>query len=867
MFGNKFGTQQQASAPAFGAQPAATPATGTTGFSFGAQAPAAGAAATSTGLNTGIGGKGFGGFGPQQTNPQNPAQPPATPFGQAQGSSLFGAQQQQPTATGSAPAPVAGPSPDAFTKSTRYGECPDNIRNQLDQIEQFIQSQKDTVEEIRSTTTLQEIHDVHFMCERINLKYQGLKNLLDRDTALIQNLRSTMASEMKNTDSAARFIDRYSNPHLSNQSHTQDVSQTYFANVTDQLESRLQLYRQTIDELERHFQSITQKPHYTPQAIADILRSQHDSFISIAGKISKVHDSISSERDKFLNYRKKYFGDARDPFKDSSDIAIKDTPLSAIATDLVPSVAPQANAPGTGFGVSAGGFGASTAPAAGFANYLSKKLSRTASRDTMFFEDDDDDEVSWGSLPDPDESSQTFSRRETILLPIEKRHGRGGLADICISEVPRESHQFSPVDEEAASMLIQRTWRRYREREKSELDSMDVDVAVIDFEKRNLSQEEACSRIQGWWRKSSSLSTEKQREVAAVRIQAFLRMVQQRRKYTAALSGIVRLQARFRSLVLKRRYNSLKKSAVTIQKWWKRKKKQTVPARRSKRTTVKIVNISLEEKKRALEKIRQKRLELQKQLTKNSETIVSPDILSPAPLSIPTPAESVSPEAQVPKSIELSPPTKPTKSTTVTTASSAIPLPSVILGKLTAKQLQCITEDNTRRNNGFAFCTIKIQVIKKLEPAPPSPSEKLKQQMKDKDKDKSIEDEAIDLDRHTKIQWRLELTEKFQYDPTSLIRPPSKKTSPAGKTEAKPRLAEVGKTCLKKSAFLPLSMDPIPRKVLVTVQRVEFLEEPIPPPEPAPIIKSPAVRKISTPGPAARVSKRAGTPMPARVKR
>ncbi|KAI8848669.1 hypothetical protein BC829DRAFT_393609 [Chytridium lagenaria] len=271
--------------------------------------------------------------------------------------------------------------PATAATGSSYGEVPDQMRSQLDELEQFIESQKQAVEEVKSTTTYQEILQIHVITEQINLKSHGLKNLLDRDETVIKELRSLMNEETKIADGASRFIDRYNNPHYTFQQHANDpTSKDYFSNVTDQLERRLQIYRQTIDDLERHFQTITQKPHYTPQAIADILRSQHESFMSIAGKIALVHDGITKEKERFLMYRNKYFGDNRNPFKDGAASAAKETPLSAIAAELQPSANAQQPAQqgqmgqtgqtgqmGTmgGFG-GVGGFGASTAPSTGF---------------------------------------------------------------------------------------------------------------------------------------------------------------------------------------------------------------------------------------------------------------------------------------------------------------------------------------------------------------------------------------------------------------------------------------------------------------------------------------------------------------------
>jgi hypothetical protein len=45
---------------------------------------------------------------------------------------------------------------------------------------------------------------------------QGLKNVLDRDDALIQNLKMSVSKEMKNAELALRFMELYQQPHHSN---------------------------------------------------------------------------------------------------------------------------------------------------------------------------------------------------------------------------------------------------------------------------------------------------------------------------------------------------------------------------------------------------------------------------------------------------------------------------------------------------------------------------------------------------------------------------------------------------------------------------------------------------------------------------
>ncbi|TPX74994.1 hypothetical protein CcCBS67573_g03723 [Chytriomyces confervae] len=320
-------------------------------------------------------------------------------FGGA-GASINSAVTAQNTA---ANAQTANPQPSAtapenITNTTRYGEIPLNIRQELDNFETFVQKQIDMSEDIASSGVVKKIHDTRALYKSVELvslmftrneaypvrslmlvfrrqKYQGLKTLLDRDNALIQNLRGQVAREMKIADFATRFIDSYNSHRQPSVTFNNTDSFQYFVNLTNTLENKLQHYRQTIDDLERHLQSISQKTQYSPQAIAEILKLQHESFLAIAGRIAVAHDSLLKQQDAYLNYRRKYFGDTKNPFRkgfvgqDEENL----TSLSTIASSLKPdsgNAAPAQAAPtaSTGFG----GFGTSIAPqpaASGFGGF------------------------------------------------------------------------------------------------------------------------------------------------------------------------------------------------------------------------------------------------------------------------------------------------------------------------------------------------------------------------------------------------------------------------------------------------------------------------------------------------------------------
>ncbi|KAJ3061929.1 hypothetical protein HDU98_002192 [Podochytrium sp. JEL0797] len=232
-----------------------------------------------------FGGGGSSLFGGASTQPQQ----------QNTQGALFGGQQQQQQQQ-QAPAPT-------IDGTTRYGELPLNVRTELDNFENFVQKQIELSEEIAGSGFTKRISASKDEIKNIQLKYQGLKTLLDRDETLIKNLRELVGKEMKTA------------------------------------------------------------------AIAEILKHQHESFLLIAGKIAAVHDAFSKQRDAFLAYRKKYFGDNKNPFRKGYVGQDDRIALSTIAAGLKPSdmSASTATAPAAAAAPAATGglFGGSAAPATG----------------------------------------------------------------------------------------------------------------------------------------------------------------------------------------------------------------------------------------------------------------------------------------------------------------------------------------------------------------------------------------------------------------------------------------------------------------------------------------------------------------------
>ncbi|KAI8824495.1 uncharacterized protein EV422DRAFT_322479 [Fimicolochytrium jonesii] len=233
----------------------------------------------------------------------------------AAGGGLFGAAKPAATATPGQPAFGAAVQPrpqtpaGPVTLKTKYSEIPEDIRKQVDEVENFIQQQIRTAESVAVNTTSDLVNEITAEVKQLSQKVAGLNNMLERDKFAIERLRQQVGRELRSSDLVSRFIERYrSGSHHSTAPPKHDAYMSYFLDFADTLEQRMQQYRHTIQELEMSIKALSQEKTYSPAVLVEIMRDQDDSLLAVASKIAAVHDAISRQKALYLEYRQKYFG-------------------------------------------------------------------------------------------------------------------------------------------------------------------------------------------------------------------------------------------------------------------------------------------------------------------------------------------------------------------------------------------------------------------------------------------------------------------------------------------------------------------------------------------------------------------------------
>ncbi|ORX98994.1 hypothetical protein K493DRAFT_3406 [Basidiobolus meristosporus CBS 931.73] len=298
--------------------------------------------------------------------------------------SLFGATTPSASTTTTTASNTSAPSapinPQSIVRTTKFSELPEDAKKMIEEIEKSIQSQIHSYDYVTARETPDFINKVSEEAQVLNEKLVGLKFSLERDMELISNLNKTMNKEIKNAEIAGRGINALKSPN-NHHVHFPGVRLTfdYFWNLVTSFESRMLQYKHNIEDIERHLSSIAQTARFSPGALTEIMRNQHETFLAIAGKVATLHSAVKRQKELYLNYRRRVYNDDKSPFpedvKKSQKIPkISDDSESLMISMLQPTAstyqAPQASGSATGglFGQSTAGtttsslFG-STAPA------------------------------------------------------------------------------------------------------------------------------------------------------------------------------------------------------------------------------------------------------------------------------------------------------------------------------------------------------------------------------------------------------------------------------------------------------------------------------------------------------------------------
>mmetsp|Transcript_19076 Transcript_19076/g.73414 ORF Transcript_19076/g.73414 Transcript_19076/m.73414 type:complete len:497 (+) Transcript_19076:74-1564(+) len=290
--GFSFGSGAAAATPS-------TPAAGSSGssgstgggFSFGAGAstPAAGGSAGAAGASSSGGSSSFS-FGAGASTPA------------AGGVSFMGSTSSGAAAAASTTATVAEKD---ITFQTQFDALPASVQKGLFDIQVYIQKQEALSEDIAQQTSSLTSR-VAAKCEDASEKLAMLRDVIRREQLRADEVNGKVRKQHQVADAQERLLQRLGQPAHLKPALPATLPSTYFYDLSNSFQQRMQLYKDQIEEIEQFLSSSTGPSRsgvHDASILAEVVQNQSDSFIAISAKVAEVHEALNTLKNLILQLR------------------------------------------------------------------------------------------------------------------------------------------------------------------------------------------------------------------------------------------------------------------------------------------------------------------------------------------------------------------------------------------------------------------------------------------------------------------------------------------------------------------------------------------------------------------------------------
>ncbi|KAF9453500.1 hypothetical protein P691DRAFT_800758 [Macrolepiota fuliginosa MF-IS2] len=210
----------------------------------------------------------------------------------------------------------------ALTKSTKFNDLPDNLKQVLESIDSHIQGRVQISKDLHQRKLGEEPTKGQEMIKQMQKDLLNVSNVIRDDHRHTEDLKARVDQAMQDTIVATRIIDAFRNPQ-SGTTYLKDHAGfplEFFQRVTQQMAERLAWYKSTIEQIERRLSSSAGQVQ-TPQSIAATLQAQNATFLSLASKTAALEAELQKVKALYTQLWRAKTGSVRDPFNDTDRLA------------------------------------------------------------------------------------------------------------------------------------------------------------------------------------------------------------------------------------------------------------------------------------------------------------------------------------------------------------------------------------------------------------------------------------------------------------------------------------------------------------------------------------------------------------------
>ncbi|PNF35765.1 hypothetical protein B7P43_G12235 [Cryptotermes secundus] len=200
--------------------------------------------------------------------------------------------------------------PDA--KAVKENQIPNEILQTIEMFKNFVKTQKGQSSDI-ARGSIKPLHKVQEDTESLKQMLAGLTSGLQRNGALADKLKADTAKCLHHAEMAQWAHETPPGLQYDNVAPIE-----YFTELVAGFERDMQVFRQEIENTEKHIQSLSQPMALAPQELALAMKRLHDSFVALAGRLQTVHNSVETQKEQYLNLRKYFLKDSTNVFEESA---------------------------------------------------------------------------------------------------------------------------------------------------------------------------------------------------------------------------------------------------------------------------------------------------------------------------------------------------------------------------------------------------------------------------------------------------------------------------------------------------------------------------------------------------------------------
>lgn len=229
------------------------------------------------------------------------------------GTSIFGQQRQSSMMSTT---PISGPAP--FSKSTKFNDLPDDIKKTFEAIDSHIQGRIQISNELKQRKMGEEAIKGRELIRELHKELLGVSSVIQSDSLFAKDLKAKTEQAVQDTIVATNIIEGFKNPHQSAAYLKNHASfpLEFFTRVTQEMQERLQWFKNTIEQIERKLSASASQSQNTPQAISSTLQTQHAIFVSLAARTAAVDAEVQKVKALYTQLWRAKTGSMRDPFNE-----------------------------------------------------------------------------------------------------------------------------------------------------------------------------------------------------------------------------------------------------------------------------------------------------------------------------------------------------------------------------------------------------------------------------------------------------------------------------------------------------------------------------------------------------------------------